>query len=376
MSDRTVGYPPGLAEGVAGYVSGVRAELADLPVEEVDDLTGGMEADLSELAAECGGDLAGRLGSPTLYAAELRSAAGLPERVAGSGGRRRPLAEALTHARSSFAMLTDQHPGLRSVTAFLVTLRPAWWLIRGYLLALGLWSVLNGSMRGVRPHGVLQYVMALAAIVVSVQLGRGWSRRTAVLGPLLVLANTAAVIVGFMASVSGEGSYYYAGSYSSPPGVSLDGQQVDNIFAYDADGKRISGVRLFAQDGRPLDADLSIPLDANGNPTGLDGSGEPIGIVRDSSGAQLRNVYPRVLVGSDPWQVTDPTDPTYAALHPPLWSPPMSIVPLTPSATGTPTSTATATTPAVTPTSEPVRPKPAPPKPSSVPSPSVTRSGR
>ena len=84
MNDTTV---MGVADGVAAYVREVRAELVDLPAEDVDDITGGMEADLSELAAESGGDLVGRLGSPSQYAAELRSAAGLPEPAAGAGCR-------------------------------------------------------------------------------------------------------------------------------------------------------------------------------------------------------------------------------------------------------------------------------------------------
>ena len=100
MSDTTV---IGVADGVAAYVSEVRAELADLPAEDVDDLTGGMEADLSELATESGGDLIGRLGTPGLYAAELRAAAGLPDRAVGSGGRQhRPLREQVALDRASF----------------------------------------------------------------------------------------------------------------------------------------------------------------------------------------------------------------------------------------------------------------------------------
>jgi hypothetical protein len=87
MTDATVRFPAGVADGVAAYVREVRSELADLPIEDVDDLTGGMEADLTELDGDCGGDLAGRLGSPSRYAAELRAAAGLPERVAGPGRR-------------------------------------------------------------------------------------------------------------------------------------------------------------------------------------------------------------------------------------------------------------------------------------------------
>ena len=329
MNDTTL---IGVTDTVAAYVREVRAELADLPIEDVDDLTGGMEADLTELAAECGGDLAGRLGSPKVYAAELRSAAGLPEPATGPGPRRRPLGEAATHVRASFTRLTKQHPWLRPVTAFLVTLRPAWWVLRGYLAAWALWSMLLGGTRGFRPDSLKEWVIALVAIVVSVQLGRGWLRNRALSRPLLVLANAIAVIVALMALGAGGGSYYVE-TYSPPPGISLEGQQVTNVYAYDSAGKRITGVRLFTQDGRPLDGD-GASLDANGN---------PMAVVRDSSGAPLLNVYPRALVGSDPWQVTDPANPQLNP-SPPVWTPPMSIVPLTSTATATPT----ATTPAPT----------------------------
>ena len=175
MSDTTFRYPAGLAECVAAYVREVRAELADLPAEDVDDLTGGMEADLSELATESGGDLIGRLGTPGLYAAELRAAAGLPDRAVGSGRRQhRPLREQVALDRASLTRLVGRHPWLRLATDFMVTLRPAWWLLRGYLAAWALWSMLSGNTRGVRPHSFLHLVMAIAAIVVSVQLGRGW----------------------------------------------------------------------------------------------------------------------------------------------------------------------------------------------------------
>lgn len=339
MSDTTVGYSPGLVDGVAAYVREVRAELDDLPVGDVDDLTGGMEADLSELAAESGGDLIGRLGSPRLYAAELRAAAGLPERVPGSARQRRTTSEALTRAQASFTMLTEQHPGLLSAVAFLTTLRPAWWVLRGYLAAWALWSILGTGIPGLRPQGFFELCLALLGIVVSVQLGRGWLRRWALSRPLLVLGNAVAVLVALMALASGQGSHYTVDSYSPPPGVSVDGAQVGNIYAYDSEGNRINSVRLFTQDGRPLNGDPGL-VDANGNPMGL---------VRDSSGAPLLNVYPRALVGLDPWQVTDPSSPD---ANPDIWTPPVSIVPLTLNAPASPT-----------------------PTPSSQPRPSVTRSG-
>jgi len=366
MNDTTAGSLVGLADGVAAYVREVRAELADIPMEDVDDLTGGMEADLTELAAECGGDLVGRLGSPRLYAAELRAAAGLAARGTGPGTGRRSLSEAVTHGRASFTRLTRQHPWLRSATAFLMTLRPAWWLLRGYLAAWVLWSIFGGDSNGIRPHSFLELVMAVAAIVGSVQIGRGWLRQRAHLRPLLVLANAALLIAALVASGSGGGSRYVE-TYSPPPGVSLEGQQVTNVYAYDSDGKRITGVRLFAQDGRPLNGD-GASLDANGN---------PMAVARDSSGTPLLNVYPRALVGADPWQVTDPANPQLNP-SPPVWTPPMSIVPLTSTATATPTATApapTASASAPNTTSKPVPPKTASPTPASGPSPSVARSG-
>jgi len=368
MNDTTVIE---VAGGVSAYVREVRAELADLPVEDVEDLTGGMDADLTELAAECGGDLAGRLGTPKLYAAELRAAAGLPERAVGSGGRQhRPLREQVALDRASLTRLVGRHPWLRSATDFMVALRPAWWLLRGYLAAWALWSMLSGSTRGIRPHSFLHLVMAVAAIVISVQLGRGWLRQRAALRPLLAVANSTLVIVALVASVSvDEVRYDQSSDFSQPAGVSLDGTYVGNIYAYDADGQRITGVRLFAQDGRPL----------GGGDNAFGPNGNEIAVVRDGSGAPATNAYPRALFGPDPWQVVTPTDPQ---VDPGQWTPPMSIVPLMPSATptstptsrATPTPAAKATAPAAT--SKPLPPPSASPSPSSAPSPAVTRSGQ
>jgi len=192
--------------------------------------------------------------------------------------------------------------------------------------------------------------------------------------PLLVLANSTLVITALVASISIDVNDNTIQSYLPPPGVLLDGAQVGNIYAYDADGKRITGVRLFAQDGRPLNGDPSF-LDSNGDPTGLDVNGNPIGVVRDNSGSPLLNVYPRALVGSDPWQVTDPARPQ---ANPHLWTPPVAIVPLasSPPTTGPATGPGPTPTPTATSTAKPGLPKSAAPTPTRGPSPSVTRSGR
>jgi hypothetical protein len=262
-------------------------------------------------------------------------------------------------------MFTERRPWLRAVMAFMATLRPVWWVIRGYVAAWALWSLLGGESRGIRPHSVLQVVMALTAIVVSVQLGRGWLRQWPGKRPLFVMANAVLVVVALMASISVDRHYDASWAYSPPPGVSLDGAPVANIYAYDSDGRRITGVRLFDQGGRPLDGAQSS-VDTNGSPVGLDGNGNPMVVVRDSSGAPLLNVYPRSVVGSDPWQVTDLGSPPAQPLP---WTPPVSIVPLIP------TPTAPAPAPATTTTATSAPPKSTQPTPTSAPSPSVTRSG-
>jgi hypothetical protein len=219
--------------------------------------------------------------------------------------------------------LTRLPPWLGSVTGFIVTLRPAWWLLRGYLLAWALWSMILAGGVGIRPQSSGEYFLALVAVVVSVQVGRVRCWQKAIMRPLLVVTNLIAVMVLVMIWGSG-GRYNVAGDYTPAPGVSVDGAPVGNIYPYDAAGRRITGVRLFTQDGRPLDAESFV--DINGDLTvGLDGSGNPRAVVRDSSGASLLNVYPRAAAGSDPWTVPDSVDPRRS---PGTWAPPAAIFPL------------------------------------------------
>lgn len=110
---------PAASDQVDSYVQAVRAALSDLPSEEVEDLTAGMDADLAELLAERGGPLEVVLGSPQVYAAELRSAAGLPE--AARGGRRPISLRAWARAWSQrLRAQTEQRPWVAASCA-------AWW---------------------------------------------------------------------------------------------------------------------------------------------------------------------------------------------------------------------------------------------------------
>ena len=62
------------------FAAKVREALSDLPPDELDELTDGLEADLAERAEESGLEL----GDPSAYAEELRAAAGYPPRSATS----------------------------------------------------------------------------------------------------------------------------------------------------------------------------------------------------------------------------------------------------------------------------------------------------
>ncbi|NHA70343.1 hypothetical protein, partial [Phycicoccus flavus] len=124
-------------DDAGAYVRAVRLWLDDLPSEDADELTRGMEADLAERAAESGERLWPLLGEPEAYAAELRSAAGLPpRRLPDEPARPGHLAQ----FRADWLRLRDsaleRWPWVRD-------LRAAWWLARGFTL---LWVL--GAMAG------------------------------------------------------------------------------------------------------------------------------------------------------------------------------------------------------------------------------------
>lgn len=261
------------------FADGVRAALADLPAEEVDDLTEGLEADLAESLAE---DLRRTLPDPASYAAELRLAAGLPGRQAvPETGRVHGLVEALRDTREDVLVAIRRNPALGSVLDLLSELRPAWWIVRAWLAT---WLVASffGLERGYWFDGASWLVLA-AFVTVSVQWGRGRWGFPGVRG-LVVIGNVVAAVVllPVLSAADGWGGSYgigfqdgVSGAASEGPdltGVYLDGTQVTNIFGYDAKGRALRDVQLFDQDGNPLTT--SVPggngcVDAQCNELGL-----------------------------------------------------------------------------------------------------------
>src|SRR4029453_14449275 len=81
---RRVTAATGVSREAQDYLTGVEAELADLPTDDPRPLIEDPPLPLGALPAEDDGrPLAVRLGSPAAYAADLRSAAGLPARATG-----------------------------------------------------------------------------------------------------------------------------------------------------------------------------------------------------------------------------------------------------------------------------------------------------
>jgi len=151
---------------VAEYAAAVRAALADVPAERSEELLDDLEGHLAEVAADGAGSLTARLGTPTGYARELRSAAGLP------AGPDQPADEpvGLSHL---VARLRACGP-VRQAEAFLPELRPAWWVLRAWAAVTAVDVVFVGGTAfpvptlGLGPVGLLA---TGAAIAWSVRLG-------------------------------------------------------------------------------------------------------------------------------------------------------------------------------------------------------------
>ena len=224
---------------VRAYVARVRAALSDLPAEDVDDLTQGMEADLAELAAESD-SIRARLGTPEAYADELRTAAGLAPRAAftttGVMGAR--LARWGKQRQALMAL-----PWMRDAL-------PVGWALRGIVAA---WVV--GRVLGWNSNNVWTWLLGAA---LSFWFGRKtleWKggRRgaisainlaTALIGLLVVLPN--------QVDRTDQPPAIYMESPATIDGLSNNGEPVTGITVYDPTGRQVERPRAFDQNGNPL----------------------------------------------------------------------------------------------------------------------------
>ncbi|MCA0145814.1 hypothetical protein [Blastococcus sp. LR1] len=248
------------------YLAAVEHELADLPADDRSALLEDLAMHLDALAGEEDErDIAVRLGPPSSYAAELRTAAGLPARSSGGAASASGLRERIDGLIAS-ASFQRALPALREIGRLVVELRPAWWVLRGYLLVLVPCLLVNDGVRDVpvpAPLGSdeLGFVLVLAAVAASVFLGRRKLPRP--VGVLVVVLGV--VLVGVSIGVAqrelDQATYdHFAASQPTSaaevpteryPLLSRYGPVTD-VLPFSADGTPLRDVLLFDQDGRPL----------------------------------------------------------------------------------------------------------------------------
>lgn len=299
------------ADPASEYIAGVRAALSDLPASEVAEILDDVMSHLADLATELGPDagtpaFTDRLGTPQAYAAELRAAAGYPPAPAVAPKIQTPgpvaagfaVAGLVTATLLAFALLLTRSPILillaiaaatiglvlivrdgprlptvaalpsvshlraalpgpgrpaRGVLDFLVSLQPAWWVLRAVIAALLVEQIFLG-----RGSWLVALVVAIAGVFVSIWLGQQ-SRRDRRWLWLVVPLNGLAVgaaLTAFAGSSLLSGAYSSAAYVNPTPvwrtGLWQGSNEIRDIRPVDAAGNPLTGIYLFDQDGRPI----------------------------------------------------------------------------------------------------------------------------
>ncbi|MBP2370127.1 HAAS signaling domain-containing protein [Pseudonocardia parietis] len=215
------------------------------------------------LALVCATALAGLGGLVELPLGLLSLLLGLPVAAVGvlpvfRDGPRQPAVAALGPVRALDRIrprpggVDDEQPR-RELPAFLASLQPGWWLLRGVVAAAAVAALFGGDGSTALLVTVL---VALAAVPVSVLLGhrtRADRRLLWVVVPLNAFAAGLVVAAAGAFAADDSGGYDSAGyADAAPSGLARDGEPVTDVRPFDAQGRPLSGVYLFDQDGLPL----------------------------------------------------------------------------------------------------------------------------
>ena len=247
---------------IAAYVTAVRAALADLPEATREELLEDLPEHLAEIRAEDTVTLTDRLGTPEAYARELRAAAGFvggfPDPPRSSWVTPDELRDHARRVLGPVDVRLGPLLGYARASEFLALLRPAWWVLRGYLAAMALAYLLddNSGSLGLLPRvggsELLALVLLGACVVGSIGLGRRgrrlgpWPRYALYSGTTFLAVFALAGFATADSSVRDPG-YQDVSSYDSNPYSSID-----DVFVYDADGRLVRDARLFDQNGEPI----------------------------------------------------------------------------------------------------------------------------
>ncbi len=233
---------------IQAFAEAVRAELADLPKREIQDLTDGLEADLAEKLADEGVDFANISASD--YAAELREAAG----VAPKTPRRK--------AFSSMALIQNTEDWFRktafgtSILEFGISVRPVWWVIR----ALVVWFIFAGVFYSFTAGAILLPLF----ILLSIQLGRKkWFTGkffSALVLPLNLIAVLLLLPAQGMALIKLNN---YANAEEmlrlmpGSDGLRYNGEPITELKAFDSESQEVTGLTYKDQTGQTIEIPLT-----------------------------------------------------------------------------------------------------------------------
>jgi hypothetical protein len=236
------------AEAVA-YLAELERELADLPRDEREDLLEEVEASL----IEAGDDPVGHLGTPARFAAELRASAGLPPRPALPAPPKEP-----------FWMRVKRSPRTHAALGIARELAPLWWVARGCVVVALFTIGVQTRYRGIVPRllGYPALDLALCALVpiVSVAIGLLGRRHRFPLRPLRIaldlgLAACLIFVPGLLNEINGrtDDVVFVQSEPAAPRGLARSGVALRNVYPYDRKGRLLHDVRLYDQDGKPLE---------------------------------------------------------------------------------------------------------------------------
>lgn len=277
---------------VESYLADVRARLIDIPDEERAELLDDVATHVHEVATEHGAEnLRERLGPPEEFADELRASAGYRARdTSGSSATGRQW--------RTFLRVPD---GVRNerVGQVWARLEPAWWLVRGVLIAdvilTGVGSARRDFIPAVGASHLVGLLLLVAAAAGSYALGeRRPAQQSSRARRARITAEVALALFGlfYLAQASHDRVQIvtFDKGAAASDGCLRDssGRAIGNLFAFDSTGKLIPQFFLTDQAGRAIDnlcPEQADPGDPNGP--------AQTSYARDVNGAAVYNVFPR-----------------------------------------------------------------------------------
>lgn len=314
---------------IAEFVRAVRMELTDLPASTVDDLVGGLRADLAALVDDSGLPLHRVVSAPARYAADLRAGADLPVEQ-GTAARRSMRVTLLSVWRGSQLsdLVTRDTAMRREFLAFCRAVVPAWWVVRGVVVAAVANLVINTD-------GIALALLHIGFIVLSVEIGRrhrfamsadGRRRldRGVDVGGGLLLVLMLPLFFDFLSWGFNGGrvvEYYETGpvSYDGSgvtEGLANAGRPVGNLFVFDRSGELVPDARIIDDQGEILELSAVDYVDAQSGdvvtavdyagPTGSSRGVFPLDVSTDFYGDEIGQIAVDSRSAASPIRVLPP----------------------------------------------------------------------